>query len=57
MSTKIEIQQLDEYKNIIQSNALSVCTSLQESQRLMKFFEILIRIDKNKKKQNGTSNK
>ena len=36
---------------------VSVCTSTEECQKLLKFFEIFIRIDKSLKKKNEKGNK
>ena len=45
-------------KQLINQNEASVCTSEEESQRLFKFFSVLIRIDKNLiMKSNESNNK
>ena len=56
MDTKTD-QSKDVKSTILIENVSSVCTSIQETQRLAKFFEILIRIDKKIKKENETNNK
>jgi hypothetical protein len=57
LGMQAEAQSSKKYiEQLVNQNEASVCTSDEDSQRLLKFFEVLIRIDKNLKKKSNENN-